>query len=122
MLSRREWLAAVAGSAAAAKAQTTTPLGVNVGFKADTTKPRSECGVGALMPWADVLWASTYNSHKSGTGTGLALYRIDESLKAERVHVHNGTHANRMIHSASSQAFVGPTPSIQRATSVSSSS
>jgi hypothetical protein len=50
----------------------------------------------------------TYNSHKSATGTGLALFRIDESLKTERVHVHNGTHANRYLHKESSQAFIGP--------------
>lgn len=80
----------------------------NMGFKADTGPTRSECGVGALLPWADALWASTYNSHKAPSGTGLALYRIDESLRMERVHVHNGTHANRFVHKESSTAFIGP--------------
>ena len=60
------------------------------------------------MPWADSLWVISYNSHKKATGTGLGLYRIDESLKSERVHVHNGTHANRLVHSESNQAVVGP--------------
>lgn len=60
------------------------------------------------MPWADSLWAVTYNSHKSATGKGLGLYRIDESLKCERVHVHDGTHANRYLHKESSQVFIGP--------------
>ncbi len=69
---------------------------------------RSECGVGALMPWADSLWAVTYNSHKKGTGSGLGLFRIDETLKSERVHVHDGTHANRLIHRESDQCFIGP--------------
>ncbi|MBI4890970.1 MAG: hypothetical protein HY821_10130 [Acidobacteria bacterium] len=69
---------------------------------------RSECGIGALMPWADSLWAVTYNSHMKGSGSGLALYRIDENLKTERVHVHDGTHANRLIHHESNQCFIGP--------------
>jgi len=86
----------------------TTATGVNVGFKADTGPARTECGVGALLPWADVLWAVTYNSHKKATGTGLGLYAIDGSLKSERVHVHDGTHANRLIHRQSNQAFIGP--------------
>jgi hypothetical protein len=80
----------------------------NIGFKADVGPPRSETGVGALMPWADALWAVTYNSHTERTGTGLGLYRIDDSLRAERVHVHNGTHANRLCHTESNQVFIGP--------------
>lgn len=60
------------------------------------------------MPWADALWAVTYNSHMKGTGSGLGLYRIDDSLKSERVHVHDGTHANRLIHRESNQCFIGP--------------
>jgi hypothetical protein len=83
-------------------------FGQTIGFKADTGPKRSECGVGALLPWADALWASTYNSHKSPSGTGLALYRIDEDLKMERVHVHDGTHANRFVHKESNTAFIGP--------------
>jgi hypothetical protein len=80
----------------------------NVGLKADSSAPRSECGVGALMAWADSLWAVTYNSHKARTGTNLWLYRIDEDLKAEPVERHDGTHANRLIHRESSQCFIGP--------------
>lgn len=99
-MKRREILALI-GSATAASAQ-------NVGFVADIGPARSECGVGAMMPWADALWAVTYNSHKSPTGTGLGLYRIDERLKSERVHVHNGTHANRLVHKESNQCFIGP--------------
>ena len=60
------------------------------------------------MPWADALWAVTYNSHIEATGTGLALYRIEDTLKSEQVHVHNGTHANRLVHPASNQIFIGP--------------
>ena len=101
-LTRRATLATLAGSAAFGQKLP------NIGFKADTGPIRSESGVGALMPWADALWAVTYNSHTKTTGTGLGLYRIDEDLKSERVHVHNGTHANRYIHKASNQCFIGP--------------
>lgn len=83
-------------------------LAQNIGFKADTGPVRSESGVGALLPWADALWASTYNSHTRTTGTGLGLYRIDEQLRSERVHVHDGTHANRLVHKESNTAFIGP--------------
>lgn len=114
MNSRRDLLRSVAGLAAAGLAapagrtQVAVPVLPNIGLKADTGPARSECGVGALMPWADALWASTYNSHMEATGTGLGLYRIDENLHAERVHIHNGTHANRMVHRESNQAFIGP--------------
>lgn len=60
------------------------------------------------MPWAESLWAVTYNSHKKATGSDLALYRIDDQLRMEKVHVHNGTHANRLIHKESNQCFIGP--------------
>lgn len=112
MLTRRTLFGTLAGSAAAL-AQTgritaPTPGIANIGLRADSKAPRSESGVGALMPWADSLWAVTYNSHTRTTGTGLGLYRIDEQLKAEFVHQHDGTHANRFLHAPSSQVFIGP--------------
>jgi hypothetical protein len=97
---RRAALASLTGLSALAQQ--------NIGFKADILPARSECGVGALMPWADSLFAVTYNSHRARTGTGLGLYRISEDLKSERLHVHNGTHANRLIHKESNQCFIGP--------------
>ncbi len=108
-ISRRSALASVALAPAILRAQTCTGSGhTNIGFKADTAPVRSESGIGALMPWADVLWAVTYNSHMKGSGYGLGLYRIDETLKCERVHVHDGTYANRLIHKESDQCFIGP--------------
>lgn len=105
--SRRLFLSSLV--AAGGAAQTITTAGqTNIGFKADTIPKRSECGIGALMPWADALWTVTYNSHRKGTGSGLGLYRIDEKLQAERMHVHDGTHANRLIHRESDQCFIGP--------------
>lgn len=109
-LSRREWLGLL-GAAAAGRAagQSHLPALPNIGFRADMGPARSECGVGALLPWAESLWTVTYNSHMKATGSGLALYRIADDLKTvERVHVHNGTHANRLVHKESNQAFIGP--------------
>ncbi|MCC6345262.1 MAG: hypothetical protein IT166_23880 [Bryobacterales bacterium] len=106
-LSRRAMLTLLASGTGSA-AQTLLPARANIGFRADTGPARSECGVGALMPWAESLWAVTYNSHKKATGSGLALYRISDELKGERLHVHNGTHANRLIHHESNQCFIGP--------------
>jgi hypothetical protein len=104
-MTRRTLLPLLASGAAVASGG---ELPRNLGFKADTGPARSECGIGALMPWADSLWMVTYNSHKQPTGSGLGLYRIDENLKSERVHLHDGTHANRLIHKESNQCFIGP--------------
>lgn len=104
---RRTMLAAIAG-AGLLEAQKFLPGIPNLGVKADTGPPRSECGVGALLPWADALWAVTYNSHKRATGTGLGLYRIDEGLDIRLVHRSDGTHANRFVHTPSNQAIIGP--------------
>lgn len=106
-MTRRTVLGALAG-AAAARAQRFLPGIPNLGVKADSGPIRSECGVGALMPWADALWAVTYNSHTYKTGRGLGLYRIDDRLEIAMVHRSDGTHANRYVHTASNQAIIGP--------------
>ncbi len=109
LLKSSAWLAGLAGvGASPLAAQSHLPGIPNIGVRADTGSPRSECGVGALIPWAEALWAVTYNSHKESTGTGLGLYLIDDRLHSERVHIHNGTFANRMVHHESDQAFIGP--------------
>jgi hypothetical protein len=107
MISRRQLLGGTVASLGSVVAGRGKRL-PNVGLKADSAPARSECGVGALMPWADVLWAVTYNSHMRRTGTGLGLYAIDEDLRAEKVHQHDGTHANRFVHTASDQIIIGP--------------
>jgi hypothetical protein len=67
----------------------------------------SEAGIGALIPWADKLWAIGYVAHVRGDGIG--LYEIDEQF-GMRKHPASvtGTFANRMVHWASKQAFLGP--------------
>lgn len=68
---------------------------------------RSEMGIGALLPWADRLWMISYVAHIRGTGGG--LYELDEKMQM-RKHPQSvtGTFANRMVHNASNQAFIGP--------------
>lgn len=80
-LSRRSVLATLAGSAGYSCAQSFLPGISNVGLKGDDDPGRTECGVGALMPWADGLYAVTYNSSGKGSGNGLGLCSIDETLK-----------------------------------------
>jgi hypothetical protein len=71
--------------------------------------PRSESGIGALMPWADRLWFVTYTAHKADTGGGTGLFWVDSSL---RLHKHPasvvGTYANRFVHAPSRQLVIGP--------------
>ena len=80
-----------------------------VGVKADSGPNRSECGVGALIAWADKLWAVTYVSSRGGRrGSGTGLYAIDEDLNSQQIHVSNGVYANRMLHAPTNQVIIGP--------------
>jgi hypothetical protein len=76
---------------------------------AELGPPRSECGVGALMPWADRLWAVSYLSSSGKSGSGTGLYEIDEDLVLhKRPESRAGTYTNRFVHFESSQLFIGP--------------
>ncbi len=67
-----------------------------------------ECGTGAVVPWADRLWVITYAPHKPG-GSSDKLYEITPSLEQIiRPESIGGTPANRMLHRASKQLFIGP--------------
>jgi hypothetical protein len=78
-------------------------------LSADLGPPRSECGVGGLMPWAGSLWAISYVSHRARTGSGTGLYEIDEHLRmARRPESVVGTYANRFVHNRSNQLIIGP--------------
>jgi len=92
--------------------QDNSPLNISgviprLSVKADLGSPRSESGIGALMPWAGRLWMVTYVSHKIGTGSGTGLYAVDEnpSMK-KRLESIVGTYANRMIHPQSNQLII----------------
>jgi hypothetical protein len=92
---------------------TGSPLSISgvvprLAVKADHA-PRSETGIGALMPWAGRLWMITYVAHKAGTGGGTGLFWIDDDLQLHK-HAQStvGTYANRLVHSESDQLFIGP--------------
>ena len=77
----------------------------------DLGPPRSETGVGALMPWAGKLYVQPYNSHKAGSGSGVSLRVIHEDLSMEVVPETrgvDGTYTNRFVHFESNQLVVGP--------------
>jgi hypothetical protein len=67
----------------------------------------SETGIGALIPWADRLWAVGYVSHIKGSGIGLYEIGPDLSFRKHPASV-TGTFANRLIHWESKQVFIGP--------------
>ena len=80
-----------------------------LGVSADLKGPRSECGIGALMPWGGRLWFVTYTSHTSTTGSGTGLYYVDDDMQ---LHKHPasvvGTYANRLVHEPTEQMIIGP--------------
>ena len=53
---------------------------------ADFGPPRSECGIGCLMPWNGKLYILNYVSHRRHTGTGSGLRVIDgEIVKGQKI-------------------------------------
>jgi hypothetical protein len=76
---------------------------------ADLGPPRSEIGVGCLMPWNGRLYILNYSSHRRHTGTGVGLRVIDENFKmTHHPDAVDGTYANRFIHDESNQLIIGP--------------
>ncbi|MGL4593369.1 MAG: hypothetical protein ACRCUY_01420 [Thermoguttaceae bacterium] len=68
----------------------------------------AECGTGAVVPYADRLWALTYGPHLP-LGSSDKLYEITPELEQiVRPESVGGTHANRMIHKESQQLIIGP--------------
>ena len=88
---------------------TTSGVVPRIGVSANLTGPRSESGIGALMPWADRLWFITYTAHTARTGSGTGLYWVDDAMT---VHKHPdsvvGTYANRFVHNDTEQMIIGP--------------
>lgn len=67
-----------------------------------------ECGIGAVVVWADRLWVITYGPHLV-LGSSDKLYEIASDLTATvRPESVGGTNANRMVHAESNQLFIGP--------------
>src|SRR6478736_4825523 len=68
----------------------------------------SECGTGAVVPWAGRLWVVTYAPHKP-SGSSDKFYEITSDLQQiVRPESIGGTPADRMIHRESQQLFIGP--------------
>lgn len=69
---------------------------------------QGECGTGAVVPWADMLWWITYSPHMPD-GSDDRLYVANKALDlfAWSASV-GGTPANRMIHRESEQLLIGP--------------
>jgi hypothetical protein len=65
-----------------------------------------ECGIGAVVPWANKLWMVTYSPHMP-KGSSDKLYSISENLDLT-IHPESigGTPANRMIHHESQQLII----------------
>jgi len=96
------WLAAAGAQGPAAEFSGIYP------HLAVTNEGNSECGIGAVVPWAERLWLVTYPAH-SPRGSDDKLYQIDRHLALRpRPESVGGTHANRMIHRESSQLILGP--------------
>jgi hypothetical protein len=77
----------------------------------DLGPPRSEIGIGILMPWAGKLYVLNYNSHKQKSGRGVSLRRIHADMTMEVVRETmgvDGTYTNRFIHWQSNQIIIGP--------------
>jgi hypothetical protein len=67
-----------------------------------------ECGIGAVVPWADRLWFITYAPHRP-QGSDDKLYELDADLRlVARPESVGGTPANRLIHRESNQLLIGP--------------
>ncbi|HRD32022.1 MAG TPA: hypothetical protein PLS15_10090 [Fimbriimonadaceae bacterium] len=90
-----------------ASAQVQNHVDPQMVIRAPGTGSDSEAGIGALIPWANKLWAVGYVAHIRGSGLG--LYQVDENMKWSR-HPESvtGTYANRYIHWRSKQAIIGP--------------
>jgi hypothetical protein len=67
----------------------------------------SETGIGALIPWADKLWAVGYVAHIRGSGIGLYEISDDMTMRKHPASV-TGTFANRLVHWETRQVVIGP--------------
>jgi hypothetical protein len=71
--------------------------------------PRSELGIGGLMPWCGRLYAVTYVSHRRRSGTGAGLYYIDEDFALHKCpESEDGTYTNRLVHHETNLCIIGP--------------
>jgi hypothetical protein len=74
---------------------------------AATSRSWTECGIGAVVPWAGKLWYVSYVAHIVGEGVGLYEISADLTIRKRPESV-VGTHAGRVVHRESQQLFLGP--------------
>lgn len=79
----------------------------NLTVMAEGVGSTSETGIGALIPWANKLWAIGYVAHIKGDGIGLYEISDDMTMRKHPESV-TGTFANRLVHWATNQAIIGP--------------
>lgn len=77
---------------------------------ADFGPPRSEIGIGCLMPWNGHLYVLNYLSHRgdTGSGSGLRVIHGDTFEMTRHPAAVDGTYANRFVHFPSGQLIIGP--------------
>eukprot|EP00117_Sycon_ciliatum_P032802 scpid90700/ scgid25367/ len=78
----------------------------NLAATAASGPKRSECGIGALFPWADNLYMVSYLS-VPGAGSGTGFYSINKDMNMTKLANHSSTYANRLLHPHSNQAIIG---------------
>lgn len=77
----------------------------------DFGPPRTELGVGALMPYNGAMYVQNYNSHRAETGTGVSLRRIEGDFSMDKVPEAigvDGTYTNRLVHFETGLLVIGP--------------
>lgn len=102
-------LMALCAGAAAAVVEETGPVRVSGVYPhLAVYSDEAECGIGAVVVWADRLWAITYAPHKPN-GSEDKLYSLDRELNLIPFEGSvGGTPANRMLHRESNQLIIGP--------------
>ncbi|MFP4057856.1 MAG: hypothetical protein ACLF0G_13400 [Candidatus Brocadiia bacterium] len=101
------FLVLVAASVCAGQREAEEPLCISGIYPslAALSDARSECGIGAVVPWAGSLWFITYPAHY-GDGK---LYQVDDALRLHlRPESCGGTHAGRLVHRETNQLVIGP--------------
>jgi hypothetical protein len=71
-----------------------------------TATSRSEMGIGAMMPWADRLYFTTYLADYN-VGSGGVLAYLDKNGGETVVDTHNSCHVGRLVHKETNQLCIG---------------
>ena len=79
---------------------------IGVSSEFDDDNNMSECGVGALIPWADRLYYSTYLA-MPGDGAGTKIGYIDRNYADHTVLQTDAIHTGRFIHWETEQLCIG---------------